>query len=139
MAAGKGSGLRLLTRAEILGVDDIATQDVPVPEWGGAVRVRAMSGLERDTFEQSLQERKGTDVSWNFSNMRARMVQMTVIDADGQLLFTDADVEALGKKSVAALQRVFLASQKLSNMRPEDVEKLVGNSVTTQNGAGSTV
>ena len=35
--------MALLTRDEILAADDIKTEDVEVPEWGGDVRVSVMS------------------------------------------------------------------------------------------------
>ena len=43
-----------LSREEILSVHDIVTEEVDVPEWGGIVRVRGMSGVQRDAFEASL-------------------------------------------------------------------------------------
>ena len=45
-----------LSRDAILQREDIKTEDVEVPEWGGTVRVRGMSGVERDAFEASLIE-----------------------------------------------------------------------------------
>ncbi len=44
----------LLTKDDILGADDLATEDVEVPEWGGCVRVRALTGTERDAFEAAM-------------------------------------------------------------------------------------
>jgi len=40
----------LLTRDEILKAEDIQYETVPVPEWapGGTVRVKTLSGEERD-------------------------------------------------------------------------------------------
>ncbi|MFE3382837.1 hypothetical protein [Streptomyces anulatus] len=40
-----------LSAEQILDADDLAIEDVPVPEWGGTVRVKGMSGTERDRFE----------------------------------------------------------------------------------------
>ena len=45
-----------LSRDTILQREDIVTEDVEVPEWSGTVRVRGMSGVERDAFEASLIE-----------------------------------------------------------------------------------
>ena len=39
-----------LSRDAILQREDIKTEDVEVPEWGGTVRVRGMSGVQRDAF-----------------------------------------------------------------------------------------
>ena len=40
--------MNLLTKSAILGINDLKHEDVPVPQWGGTVRVRAMTGQERD-------------------------------------------------------------------------------------------
>jgi hypothetical protein len=44
---------------------------VSVPEWGGEVVVRALTGAERDAFEQSTIEQRGKSVKTNLANIRA--------------------------------------------------------------------
>jgi len=117
--------MSLLSREAILGADDRATEDVEVPEWGGTVRVRALSGTERDAYEASLVQvgPNGTQ-KLTLANARARLVSLSAVDEAGERLFTkEADVTALGKKSAAALQRVWAASSRLSGLTDEDVEK----------------
>ena len=60
--------------------------------------------------------------------MRARLVGLTVIDETGQRLFTDDEVDLLGAKSGAALDRVFAVAQKLNGLSGADVEELSKNS-----------
>ena len=50
-----------LSRDTILQREDIKTEDVEVPEWGGTVRVRGMSGVERDAFEAGLIQQPATN------------------------------------------------------------------------------
>jgi hypothetical protein len=120
--------LNLLTRDEILGADDIQEQIVPVPEWGGAVRVRALTGQERDVLESHVvRTRRDGSTAVNTRNLRARLLTMCCIDEDGARIFDEADVEALGAKSAGALDRVFSVAQKLSGLSPGDVEDLVKN------------
>ena len=38
---------KFLTRDDILAADDMAYQNVSVPEWGGSVRVRTLCGADR--------------------------------------------------------------------------------------------
>ena len=45
-----------LTRDAILEAEDIETEEVAVPEWGGNVLVRGLSGTQRDIWEQGLVE-----------------------------------------------------------------------------------
>jgi hypothetical protein len=63
----------------------------------------------------------------NLKNIRAKLVALTVVDEEGNRIFSDSDASALGKKSAAALDRVFEVAQRLSGLRPEDVEELSKN------------
>src|SRR5690606_20312294 len=98
---------KLLTREAILQAEDLPTEDVEVPEWGGVVRVRGLTGAERGAFEQSIVDARGKGARMNLQNVRARLVALAVVDESGNRLFSDADVEALGRKSGRALNRVF--------------------------------
>lgn len=135
----------ILTREQILEAQDLQKELVEVPEWGGAVYVRALTGTERDAFEQSMIEmrtvrrgrREETVRELRLQNLRARLCAMTICDENGNRLFTDADIQLLGQKSASALNRVFEVAQRLSGLRDEDVEELVGNSDDDRND-GST-
>ena len=66
----------LLTKDEILRADDLRLERVEVPEWGGEVVLRTMTGTERDAFEAELvegREQGGGGVGRiNYRNLRAR-------------------------------------------------------------------
>jgi hypothetical protein len=97
---------------------------VTVPEWGGNVRVRALTGKERDTFEQmSIKRGAKGEIEVNMVNMRARLVSLCVVDEKGERIFTDADVARLGRKSASALERVAKVAQRLSGIGEEAKEK----------------
>ncbi len=110
----------LLTRDAILSASDLSFEDVEVPEWGGTVRVKMMTGTERDAFEAGTVVRRGKRAELNLVNVRARLVALTAVDEDGNLLFSQADVEALARKSAAGLNRVFEAARKLNGLTEED-------------------
>ena len=116
-----------LGRDSILNAPDLTTEDVEVPEWGGWVRVRALSGKERDIFEASVTGTHKKNKRMNLDNVRARLVQMTIVGEDGQPLFKRSDIEALGKKSAAALDRVFEVATRLSGISEADVDELTEN------------
>ena len=120
--------MSLLSKTALLTANDLQTEDVEVPEWGGAVRVRSFTGRERDAFEASMVRGDGRDRKVDLTNMRARLVGLTVIDETGQRLFTDDEVDLLGAKSGAALDRVFAVAQKLNGLSGADVEELSKNS-----------
>lgn len=116
----------LLNRDAILGADDLQTEDVPVPEWGGAVRVRTFTGEDRDTWEQSLVDIE-TGERKPQHNFRAHLVALTAIDDAGNRLFTTEDVAALGAKSGIALDRVWEVAMRLNGLTEDAVEELTGN------------
>jgi hypothetical protein len=124
----------LLTKESILAVQDVVTELVDVPEWGGAVRVRGLTGAERDAFESEVIQRKGRDVTTNTRNMRARLVVMSVVDEEGKRLFGFPDIETLGAKSARALDRIFSVAMRLSGLRDEDVEELTERFDATPSG-----
>lgn len=114
----------MLTRDQIINADDVETMIVSVPEWGGDVKIAVMSGFARDRFESSL---VGANGGTNMQNVRAKMVAASVVDDSGELMFSDSDIVKLGKKSSAALDRVFDAAQKLNKISNHDVEALAKN------------
>lgn len=127
----------LLNRDAILSAEDLEKELVHVPEWGGHVYVRALTGAERDAFEASMVDQRGRDRKMNLKNLRARLCALTICDEEGNRLFSDADVEALGRKSAAALTRVFAVAQRLSGLTQDDVDELAGNSGETHSGDSS--
>ena len=115
---------KILGRDDVLKADDLVKELVEVPEWGGSVYVKGMSGTERDAYESSIMEQRGNKREVNLSNFRAKLVAFSVCDEDGKLLFSQKDVAEIGKKSAAALQRVYDVATKMSAISKEDVEEL---------------
>lgn len=118
---------KALSREEILGIEDLVTEAVEVPEWGGGVvHVRTMTGAERDEFEQRIYSaRPGQPVDRR--NIRARLIAQCAVNGTGERLFTEEDIEELGAKSARALDRLFSVAQRLNGLRAEDIEELAGN------------
>ena len=129
--------MALLTRDDIANVDDRQYDEVEVPEWGGSVRVRGMSGTERDAYEASILEQRGNDRKVNLANARAKLVVRCLVDEAGQLLFNADDVRLLGRKSAKALERVFDKARELSGMSEDDVAKLTENFDEDPSDAGT--
>jgi hypothetical protein len=134
----------LTSREAILGLADLPTETVLVPEWGGAVKVRGLTGKERDDYEGGIMVSRRDPATgklsqtMNLANVRARLVVRSVVDEAGQRIFGDADAELLGDKSAVAVSRIFDVAQRLSGMRPEDLDELVGKSEAAP-GSGSPI
>ena len=119
-----GGMMKELSSEEILGTEDILEELVEVPEWKGTVRVRGLTGRERDAYEASLLEQRGRNTKANLQNARAKLVVLSVVDARGQRMFTESQIPQLGAKSAAALDRIWKKARDLSGMSDEDVEEL---------------
>lgn len=116
----------MLTREQILAADDVASEVVAVPEWGGEVRVKVMTGAERDAFESLVTAK--AKLGQLADNMRATVVAASVVDETGTPLFTERDIEALGRKSWTALERVADVAARLNRLTDADVEEIRKNS-----------
>ena len=116
--------MAILNRLDILGSDDLHLEKISVPQWGGDLFVRILSASERDAFEASVSGGKRR----NLINLRARLVVLAACDEKGERLFQDGDIEALGKKSAAAMDRVFGIAAALNGFTSGDIETLEGES-----------
>jgi hypothetical protein len=126
---------RGLTKNQIVTVKDVPEEWVDVPEWGGEVLVRGLTGSQRDKLESSLIAMKGKKQSMDMSNLRAKLAAMTIIDEEtGKRMFNDQEVADLAIKSAVALQRVFDVAQRLSGFTDSDLDELTGNSEPVLNG-----
>lgn len=152
-----------VSRQDIADADDISEEDVRVPEWApknatqaqraaAVVRVRGLTGTQRDEFEASIitekadPTKKGRTVTKvDTTKMRAKLVVKSVVHPPespqaGQPMFDDTDIGWISAKGAAALDRVFSVAQRLSGLSDDDVEALVEGfgAAGTSNGEGST-
>lgn len=109
-----------LSKDDILKADDLPTEDINVPEWGGTVRVRGLTATERDRFEFRLAAAKDKP---DEVDVRAQIVGRCLVDEDGSRLFTDKELPKLGVKNAAAMDRLFDVVRRLSGMGDDAVKK----------------
>lgn len=114
----------LLSRDALLRATALPTETIQIPELGGAIVVRGLSGTERDAYETSLfMQKKGKRVE-NMQNARARLVVLCVVNDAGERVFTAADVPAVGAMRADILDRIFTVAKKLSGLSDDDLEEL---------------
>lgn len=121
-----------LSKEDILGFAN--ADPVKVKAFGGEVLMMPMSGFSRDNFEAGLVGRSG---GTNTVNIRAKMVSaccVTLIDGksgdhedDYELMFTEKDVSALGKKSAKELDKLYEVARSLSGFDDKDIDELAKN------------
>ena len=85
---------KLLSRDDILAVDDRVTEVVPVPEWGGAVTVRALSGNQRDKYQNDM---------LRYGRNERGGIEITAVDAD---MHTELDGSDRGLERPECVERV---------------------------------
>lgn len=119
--------MAFLTREQILEADDTQYETVACPEWGGDVRLRSIRGSQRDAYEQSMLEQRGSDRKVNLRNARAKLIVLCAVDETGRPLFTTDDLRALGAKNAKPIDRLFSACQKLAGLSDDDVDRLTEN------------
>lgn len=112
----------VLGREQILAAEDRDTIQIEVPEWGGSVLIRKISGKQRGRIEGL--KSAGT---LDFADFRGMMCACSICDEDGFQIFTNDDVDALGEKSADALDRVFDAALRLNGMAAGAVEEAKKN------------
>lgn len=105
-----------LTKEQILDADDLKATSVPVPEWGGEVRVRVMTSSERDRFVVTSTNGAG---KFSMDGATARLCGLCLVDDAGARLFTERELQKLGEKSSQAMQRVFDAACELNGLSEE--------------------
>lgn len=126
--------MELLTREQIVNTDDRRYEIVPVPEWGGSVRVRSLNEPEYHAYRDSVLVRAGREREVNEKTMRACLCAACVVDADGKPIFTVDDLTG-GKdpskgKSAHAIALIWKCAAKLCGMDDDDIEDLLKNCET---------
>lgn len=110
--------MALLTDSSaILACDDDTFATVDVPEWGGEVRVRSIGAAERENLLRSSVTMEGKSRKIDTPVMRVKIVWLAMVDEDGKRLFTKpAELEALGKKNAAAIDRIADVALRLAGI-----------------------
>src|SRR5258706_5508781 len=114
----------MLTKDQIIAAKDQSIEPADVPEWGGGIFLRVMSGTERDGFETTIIDDQSKVKS---ENVRSELLVRCICDDQGARLFADSDAASLGGKSSLVLDRLFTQAQKLNKIRKQDVDELTKN------------
>lgn len=104
---------RLLTKQQIVDAQDIEYVEVDCPEWGGAVRLRSLTGKQLTEIVE-----RGKNLSPHEIGMRT--LASSAVDAAGNPLFTLDDLDALSQKSSKVLTRLGNAVQDLNNFGKDE-------------------
>ncbi|URM90421.1 hypothetical protein LUW75_10900 [Streptomyces sp. MRC013] len=131
--------MALLTKDQIAQADDRQWEDVPVPEWGGEVRIMGMSGTDRNAYQASLvvMGPNGKPSGIRLEDQTAKLVARCLVGEDFKRLYTDKEVKALGAKNGGVLERLADVAKRLSGLGDRAVEDAAGNSEPAQSGSSA--
>lgn len=118
--------MEVLNKDQILGSHDLKTEEVEVPEWDGKIILREMSGLQRDNLERGDFSKAATEGSMP-SLWRVRFLSLCIVDADGKLLFTAEDLQALAEKNATVIDNLCRRAMKLNGFDIDTVEEMKKN------------
>jgi hypothetical protein len=124
-----------LTRDALLGqaAKTPKMKKLDIPDLGGHVFLKGLSGRERDEFEIGLRTPKGE----LRPNIRARAAVVSLCDEQGVRLFTSDDIRLVGEMRADILQNIFNAFQAVNGMTDADVKELGEASDEPTAGSGS--
>ena len=112
-------------REEILGMDDLKSEEITIPEWKGKkFIVREMTGEERGAMYDACMEN-------GKYNHKLHPFAVTVFSLrnieTGERIFTAEDVPALAKKNGGAIESISMVALRLSQLTELDAENAEKN------------
>jgi len=108
----------MLSRDQILALDDLGFEVVEVPAWGGPVGIRELTAGERDDFELYV-------LTTPRPKTRAALLVRVLVDPETrQRVFRDEDVEDLARQGSRVIAPLWIRAAHLSALSDADVDEL---------------
>ena len=101
--------MKLLNREQVLNSNDLKEKEIECPEWGGSVKIKALSLTKRNGVMKGAEDNNG---KIDFEKLQV----LTFIECVIEPKFTIADYIALSNKSHTAMDRVVQAVYELSGI-----------------------
>jgi len=125
--------MALLGKQQINAAVDRKWEDVPVPEWGGEVRLMGLSAADRGYIEAGSVVANGQTPQLKVESLkiyREKLVGMAMVDENFERLYTNKEILAgeLGKKDGGVIERLAAKVQELSGMGKFATKEAEGNS-----------
>ena len=110
-----------LTKAAIFSTTDNEVHEVEVPEWGGSILLRSMTGEQRNNYEHWAHSQSKADVP-DYRGIRERLIIACAVDEAGDPLFNDEDLKQLSGKNSEVIDRLHEKCQKICGMDADAIE-----------------
>jgi hypothetical protein len=115
----------MLSREQILEAQDRKQVEMEVPEWGGRIVIRELTGAERGDFEKRIAG--AAKVGMLAQHYRALVVIASVCGEDGKRLFSFDDIDAVSAKAGKVLDLVAAKADELNKLSDAEIEALAKN------------
>lgn len=142
--------MALLSREAILAAP-VSTTEVEVPEWGGSVRIRALSAKARTLVLDAIYANEAEHRAWKDDQAKPEgerdgvervdlyeqhilTLIYGIVDEHGDQMFGLEDYEAFRSLDYQTVVNLWVAMKKHENRDPEDQKKSSGS---TRNGGSS--
>ena len=100
----------ILSKQQILLADDRPTEDVDVPEWGGSVRLRVLSGAQREAVEIKMHQCRSENTNTStaaWKGLKNYILSCAMVDESGAQMFAEKEVASLGEKNGSVIERLY--------------------------------
>lgn len=105
----------------------VPTERKTVPELGD-IWIHGLTSGQKDEYENNVVHIQGKSRQVKLTNARAVLMQQTIHDQHGKLLFAEKDIGRLCQVPAAIADPILDIARKLSGMQIGEIEELVKNS-----------
>ena len=112
--------MAMLSKDVILGATEVPAETVAIPELGGDILVRGMTGKGRTLFEKKFVTETRGKVKRNFDDFREQLCLECCVDPR----FTEADLARLSAVRADVIERITNVAMKLSPITENNVDDL---------------
>lgn len=120
--------MSLTTRSKFLAPKSRRFQDVTLPVSGDNVRIRSLKEGEKEAYEAELLTSTGKVKFDKLKSARRRLIQLCLVDENGDLLLQPSDIEQLSELDGADLGYLQDICMVHCGFKEGDIEGLVKNS-----------
>lgn len=111
-----------LNKHQIFASNDLKESFVDMPEWGGKVKIKALSVQEQLDYDAFLVT-KPKEIE-----MALHLIIMACVDNNNNKLFNEKDIDSLKQKNSQNLFKLVNEILKLNNQNANDIDELAKNS-----------
>ena len=118
-----------LTREQILGIKSFRSKTIEIPEWNGEVRLKAMSGAERESLEERVYETVGDKLQMKKGvSYIPELLVKSWCDDDGNRLFQDDEIDLIKAKDSTILAKLFKVAAEVNGLSGDEEKVIEKNS-----------